>query len=87
MSVQTDIDAAKRFASAYKPSEDDHPDLSSRVAMFERAVDSEKGTGRTRVQAVHARTLVRFLGHIGETVPKATPAKKAAAPAAKKAGS
>lgn len=78
MSAQTDIAAAKRFAAAYKPSEDDHPDLASRVAMFKRAVADERGTKRTRAQAVHARTLVRFLGHVGVKIP-AAPAKKAAA--------
>lgn len=77
MSAQTDIRDAKAFAAAYKPSEDDHPDLQSRVVMFRRAVESEKGTKRTTAQAVHARTLMQFVRSLGLEEPK--PAKKTAA--------
>ncbi len=78
MSAQTDIAAAKRFADVYKPSDEDHASgVASRVAMFERAVKDEKGTGRTRAQAVHARSLLRDLRQRGIEVPKA-PAKKTA---------
>jgi hypothetical protein len=66
------VDSAKAFAKAYKPSEDDHPDLQSRVVLFDRAV---AGKNDREIQA-HARTLVRFLQHLDIEIPK--PAKKAA---------
>ena len=66
---------AKAFAAAYKPSEDDHPDLESRVVMYRRAADPK--TGSKHAEAVHARTLMRVVKHLGLDVPK--PAKKAAA--------
>lgn len=65
MSAQTDLRAAKAYAAAYEPAEGDHPDLESRVVMFRRAVEND----HTRVQAVHARTLMRFVGHLGLDVP------------------
>lgn len=76
MSAQTDAAAAKRFADAYTPSDGDHPDLASRVVMYRRAADPK--TGSKRAEAVHARTLMRFVGQLGLKVPKA-PAKKTAA--------
>jgi hypothetical protein len=79
MSAQTDLRDAKAFADAYKPSESDHPDMHSRVVMFRRAVESEKGTKRTTRQAAHARALVRFVRQTGGTIPKAPAAKKSAA--------
>lgn len=77
MGSSSDVRDAKAFAAKYRPSDDDHPDLASRVKMFRRAVDSK----RERVIAVHARTLVRFVRQLGLEIPK-PPAKKA--PAAKK---
>lgn len=74
MSAQSDAAAAKRFAAAYRPSDSDHPDLSSRVVMYQRAVED----GDKRKVAAHARTLVRFIGHLGLDVPKARPARKSA---------
>lgn len=74
MAVEKNIAEAKRFAQAYRPSEDDHPDLQSRVVMFRRAVED----GDKRKVAVHARTLVRFVRNVGLEIPKA-PAKKTAA--------
>lgn len=67
---------AKRFAESYTPSDEDHPDLHSRVVMFRRAIDQ----GDKRAVAIHAKTLTRFLGHVGVEIPKAkkAPAKKAA---------
>lgn len=54
------IEDVKRFAKSYRPQDDDHPDLESRVVMFKRAVES----GSKRTIAAHARTLHRFLGHV-----------------------
>lgn len=65
MSTERDVRDAKAFAAAYEPSEDDHPDLESRVVMYRRAVEG----GDKRVVAVHARTLMRFAGHLGLDVP------------------
>lgn len=56
---------AKAFADAYAPGDDDHVDLESRVVMYRRAVES----GSKRAVAVHARTLMRFVGHLGLDVP------------------
>lgn len=56
---------AEAFAAGYAPDPSDHPDLSSRVAMYRRAVES----GSTRAVAVHARTLMRFVGHLGVGTP------------------
>lgn len=73
MATEKDIAGAERFAASYKPGDDDHPDLESRVVMYRRAVEG----GDKRVIAVHARTLVRFVGHVGLDIPAAK--KKAAA--------
>lgn len=75
MATEKAVRDAKAFAAAYKPSEDDHPDLESRVVMFRRAVEG----GSPRVIAAHARTLVRFVGHLGLKIPKQQAAKKTAA--------
>lgn len=64
MAENTTRDAAS-FAAGYSPAAGDHPDLESRVVMYRRAVDS----GDRRAEAVHARTLMRFVGHLGIGTP------------------
>jgi hypothetical protein len=64
MAENTTRDAAS-FAAGYSPAAGDHPDLESRVVMYRRAVDS----GDRRAEAVHARTLMRFVGHLGIAEP------------------
>lgn len=56
---------AAAFADGYAPDPSDHPDLESRVVMYRRAVES----GDRRAVAVHSRTLMRFVGHLGIGVP------------------
>lgn len=81
ISDKKSVDEAKRFAKAYKPSEDDHPDLESRVVMFNRAVEAKDD----RAVQAHARTLTQFVGLLGLEVPK--PAAKKAASSGQRGGS
>lgn len=67
MTTIRDLRDAEAFAAAYEPSEDDHPDLESRVVMYRRAAAS----GSKPAEAVHARTLMRFVGHLGLDMPDA----------------
>lgn len=56
------VETVKAFAAKYEPDPAvDHPDLHSRVVMFERAVE---GGDDRHVQA-HARSMVRFMEQVG----------------------
>lgn len=61
MGTVSDVKAAEKFSASYQASDDQHPDLASRVAMYRRAVKD----GDKRKVAIHARTLMRFARNTG----------------------